>query len=307
MKTLITLFATVSVLLLQAQFTTLPLWPNGIPNQKIIEPEERDTASIIKISNVHEPDIAVYLPAKANANGQAVIICPGGGYYILAYDWEGTDMAKWLNSKGVAAVVLKYRLPTAQNVSHDAPLADAKQAVRMTRHHAEKWNIDPHKIGVMGFSAGGHLAATLGTQYDLGIPESNDPIQRLSSRPDFLILVYAAISVSNKEIYPEPREQILGEKNMSDELKTFYSGELNVTPETPPTILIHAFDDKGVPIKHSILFMEALKKNNVPGEMHIYPDGGHGFSLATKNEHLRTWTDRVDDFMMWLDRREQTE
>ncbi|MES1218580.1 MAG: alpha/beta hydrolase [Bacteroidota bacterium] len=283
----------------------LPLWPNGkVPNfQKTDETEVRDTSDIIRISKVQTPDIAVYLPAKRSATGQAVVICPGGGYAILAYEWEGTDIAKLLNAKGIAAIVLKYRLPNSKSniIPNLSPLMDAKRAIRMVRYYAAKWNIKKDKIGVMGFSAGGHLASTLGTHFDDGDAASKDSIEQFSSRPDFMALIYPVISMTKEIMHKGSRNNLIGEKP-TDDLAKLYSNELQVTKQTPPAFLIHAADDKAVPVENSLLFFQALKDNNVPVEMHIYPTGGHGFGLAIGKGYLETWTDRYIDWLRALNK-----
>lgn len=291
------LFSTMS------QDITLPLWPAGkIPNyQKTDETEKRDSSDIIHISKVQTPEITVYLPTKKNATGQAVIVCPGGGYVNLSYDWEGTDVAKLLNAKGITAIVLKYRLPNSKSniVSYLSPLLDAKRAIRTVRYNAGKWNINKNKIGIMGFSAGGHLASTLGTHFDEGDANSKDPIEKFSSRPDFMILVYPVISMTKNIMHKGSRNNLIG-NNPTDELAKLYSNELQVTKQTPPTFLVHATDDKGVPVENSLLFYQALKDNGVPAEMHIYPAGGHGFGLGIGKGYLETWTDRMIDWLRGL-------
>jgi acetyl esterase/lipase len=286
-----------------SQETTFPLWPSGkVPNyQKTDEIEKRDTSETIHISRVQFPDMTVYMPAKRNATGQAVIICPGGGYVNLSYDWEGTDVAKLLNSKGITAIVLKYRLPNSKSniIPNLSPLMDAKRAIRMTRFYATKWNIKKDKVGIMGFSAGGHLASTLGTHFDNGDPKATDSIEQLSSRPDFMILIYPVISMSKNIMHAGSRNSLIG-NHPTDELAKLYSNELQVTKETPPTFLVHATDDKAVPVENSLLFYQALKDNNVPAEMHIYPKGGHGFGLALGKGYLETWTDRLIDWLRGL-------
>ena len=286
-----------------SQETTFPLWPSGkVPNyQKTDEIEKRDTSETIHISKVQFPDITVYMPAKRNATGQTVIICPGGGYVNLSYDWEGTDVAKLLNSKGITAIVLKYRLPNSKSniIPNLSPLMDAKRAIRMTRFYATKWNIKKDKVGIMGFSAGGHLASTLGTHFDNGDPKATDSIEQTSSRPDFMILIYPVISMSKNIMHVGSRNSLIG-NHPTDELAKLYSNELQVTKETPPTFLVHATDDKSVPVENSLLFYQALKDNNVPAEMHIYPKGGHGFGLALGKGYLETWTDRLIDWLQGL-------
>jgi acetyl esterase/lipase len=277
----------------QAQNVNLPLWEENIPNYKPSdETEQADTNGIVRISKVQKPGMEVYLPAKSNATGEAVVICPGGGYSILAYDWEGTDIAKWLNSEGIAGIVLKYRLPGSESniVRHKSPLLDAKRALRLTRYHADDWNLDTNRIGVMGFSAGGHLASTLGTHFDDGDPAASDPVDRISSRPDFMVLVYPVISFDPKFGHIGSRNNLLG-KNPDRELIDRFSNEKQVTGNTPSTFLIHAGNDEGVPVENSLMFYKALQEHDVPAEMHIFPTGGHGFSLAMENEHLHSWTD----------------
>ena len=289
--------------MLNAQNYILPLYPDGqVPNYKDVgEEEEVDTSNIVRIGKVQTPDIRVYLPAKRNATGEAVIICPGGGYWILAYDWEGTDIASFWNSKGIAAIVLKYRLPTSKSQidPKESPLMDAKRAMRIVRYNAKEWNIDPNKIGIMGFSAGGHLASTLSTHFDKGNAGATDPIERISSRPDFSILVYPVISFDDKFGHSGSEKALIGE-NASEDLQKFYSNELQVTKETPPAVLIHSADDKGVPFENSIAYYKALQKHKIPSSLHIYPYGGHGYSLAIGKGHLSTWPERCHDFIRYL-------
>lgn len=287
----------------RSQEIILPLWPAGkVPNyQKTAETEKRDTAEIIHINYVQAPDITVYLPAKRSTSGQAVVICPGGGYATLAYNWEGSDVAKLLNGKGICAIVLKYRLPNSKsNVTpHLTPLMDAKRAIRLVRANAAKWNINKNNVGIMGFSAGGHLASTLATHFDNGDAGSADSVERQPSRPDFAVLVYPVISMSKPIMHAGSRNNLIGTTPDSS-LAKLYSNELQVTKETPPTFLVHASDDKGVPVENSLLFYQACKDNNVPVEMHIYPKGGHGFGLAMGKGYLETWTDRLVDWMRGL-------
>jgi acetyl esterase/lipase len=281
---------------------TIPLWPDKIPNhQTTDEVEKCDTTEIISISYVQIPDITVYLPSKGIATGQALVICPGGGYHILAYDWEGTDIAKWLNSIGIAAIVLKYRLPVSQSniVSHKSPLLDAQRAVRLTRHHAEEWNIETNKIGVMGFSAGGHLASTLGTHYDSWGKSVNDSIEMISSRPDFMILIYPVITFLESYTHMGSRNALIG-VNPDTSLVIHYSNERHVNSNTPPTILVHASDDKAVPVENSLLFYKSLIDSGVSAEMHIYAKGGHGFALAIGKGYLATWVERCADWLQNL-------
>ena len=283
-----------------AQEFTLPLWPAGsVPYyQKTTEAEKRDTGDVIRITLVQSPDIAVYLPSRRNATGQAVIICPGGGYGGLSYSWEGSDPARLLSARGIAAIVLKYRLPNSKSIvtPHLAPTADAKRAIRLVRANAAKWNIRKEAVGIMGFSAGGHLASTLATHFDSGDANSADSIERQNSRPDFAVLVYPVISMSKPVMHTGSRNNLIG-TTPDSLLAKLYSNELQVTAQTPPTFLVHATDDKSVPVENSLLFYQAFKDHNVPAEMHIYPKGGHGFGLAVGRSYLETWTDRLVDWM----------
>ncbi len=286
-------------IMVDAQDFRLQLYNGNIPNSKFTGSKEKiEKTDIIVISNVQEPDIAVYLPTKKFATGQAVVICPGGGYWILAYNLEGTDIARYLNSIGVAAIVLKYRLPTYGNTiePHKVPLMDAQRAMRLVRHNAAKWNIDPEKIGVMGFSAGGHLASTLGTHFDYGDKASKDSVEKLSCRPDFMILMYPVISFTEPCTHTGSRDALLG-KNPTIEMLNFYSNELQVKEDTPPTFLVHADDDSGVPVDNSLLMYKALRAKKIPAEMHILSEGEHGFGLALNNNHVASWTNNLT---LWL-------
>lgn len=283
-----------------AQDTIIPLWPKDkIPNRiQTDEKEVHKRNGILRISKVQQPAIAVYLPAQSNATGQAMLIFPGGGYGILAYDWEGTDIAKFLNGKGIAGIVVKYRLPssTSQKEKYNVPLIDAQRAMRTVRNNCVKWNLEPNKIGIMGFSAGGHLASTLGTHFNEKVYEPIDEVDTQSARPDFMALIYPVVTFTQTTKHSGSERALLGE-NASKEMQEHFSNELQVTSETPPTLLVHAIDDKGVPVENSLLFFQALKNKDVPATMHIYPKGGHGFSLARENKHLRGWTERMFEWM----------
>ncbi|WP_297694234.1 alpha/beta hydrolase [uncultured Eudoraea sp.] len=278
------------------QDTILPLWPSdGVPNR--IESDEKEIivkGAIQRISFVQYPQIEVYLPSEANSTGKAMLIFPGGGYQILAYDWEGSDIAKFLNSKGIAGIVVKYRLPTSKSLENNqiVPLQDAQRAMRLTRYMAKNWNISDEKIGIIGFSAGGHLASTLGTHFEDEVYKYVDGADLLSARPDFMALVYPVISFSDSSTHSGSKTALLGDEPDAANI-TYFSNELHVTENTPPTILFHAADDKAVPPENSLLFFKALNEKGVPAELHIYPEGGHGFSLATKNRSLNRWTQHL--------------
>jgi acetyl esterase/lipase len=286
-----------------AQDITMRLWPAGkIPNSKKSDDREKwDSTEIVRISKVQDPDISIYLPTKRLATGQAIVICPGGGYSILAYNLEGSDPARMLAAKGIAAIVLKYRLPDRpSNINPTlSPLMDAQRAIRMVRYYAEKWNIKKDRIGIMGFSAGGHLASTAGTHFDNGNISSPDSIEQQSCRPDFMVLVYPVITMSKPLMHAGSRNRLIGGNVDSVRLANYYSSELQVTDQTPPTFLIHAMDDRTVPVENSLMLYQALRDHHIPSEMHIFPRGGHGFGLAlgTSNEK---WMDLCIDWIRGL-------
>lgn len=293
----------VSVLHLNGQDYKLPLWEENIPNFNQTDESEIVTSTdIVRIKLVQKPDIAVFIPSRKNANGQAVVICPGGGYVSLSYDWEGTDIAKWLNANGIAAIVLKYRLPNSKSniIGYKSPLLDAQRALRLVRYHADEWNIDGTRIGIMGFSAGGHLASALGTHFDYGIRDAYDSINKLSCRPDFMILMYPVISMDSTIAHRGSLNSLLGQKP-DPNLIEFYSNEFQVREDTPPTFIVHTADDRTVPVENSLRFYKALKDKNIPVEMHLYPAGGHGYSLGLGKGHLSSWTDRCIDWLKWVD------
>jgi acetyl esterase/lipase len=259
---------------------TQPLWPEGAPGAKGTKPEDI-------------PSIQLYQPPADKATGSAIVVCPGGGYRNLAQH-EGHNVAVWLNSIGVTAVVLKYRL--APNYAHPAMMQDALRAIRTVRAKASEWKLDPNRIGIMGFSAGGHLASTAGTHFDSGNPNATDPIEKLSSRPDLLILCYPVITMSQPLSHGGSRQNLLG-KEPSQELIDLMSNEKQVTEKTPPTFLFHTEDDKGVLVENSLLFAAALRKAKVPYEMHIYQTGKHGVGLAQDIPALSTWPKLLENWM----------
>jgi acetyl esterase/lipase len=263
------------------QQKVIPLWSKGaIPNQhNSNEKEITIVENVKKVKNVQEPNITVYLAPKENASDISVVICPGGGYGNLAIDYEGTNVALWLNSKGINAFVLKYRLPNSPSLitPYKVPLQDIQQALKIIKSKASEFHINSNKVGVLGFSAGGHLAATSGTHF------STD-----EEKPNFMALIYPVISMQDGITHYGSRKNLLG-KSPSEELINYYSNELQVTSNTPPTFIVHATNDKIVPVDNSILFYNALIKNNIPVEMHIYPKGGHGFAFGENLEQVALW------------------
>jgi acetyl esterase/lipase len=280
-----------------AQTETINLWPQDkIPNFKSNNVEEKsvtDAEGILRISGVTVPTITAYIVPKEKATGAAVMICPGGGYGILAASHEGSDFAKWFNDRGISAFVLKYRLPneSAMTRQHEVPLMDAMQGMKLIRQNAVKWNIDLNKIGVMGFSAGGHLAATLSTHYNMGEKASQE------AKPNFSVLLYPVISLSPTIAHGGSRDKLLGSEK-SEELIKYYSNELQVSDQTPPAFLVHAMDDSGVPVENSIEYYLALKKHKIPAEMHLYPKGGHGYGMRTEGKgSLANWPTAMEGWL----------
>jgi len=255
------------------------LWPNGAPGALGHEPGDI-------------PTLTPYLPPPDKATGAAIIVCPGGGYSHLA-DHEGRPVAEWLNTLGITAFVLKYRL--GPRYHHPAPLLDAARAIRTVRARATQWHLDPNRIGILGFSAGGHLAATIGTRFDAGTPDAADNIERVSSCPDLMMLIYPVITMG-EFTHAGSKRMLLGE-NPSADLVKLLSNDEHVTKETPPAFLVHTADDPGVPVENSLRFAEALRKMKVPVEVHIYEHGPHGFGLGGKDPILSTWPQRCADWL----------
>ena len=263
------------------------LWPNGAPGAMGTEEVDR-------------PSLTIYPAEAEKATGTAVVICPGGGYHHLATGHEGEEIGRWLNSFGVTGCVLRYRISPYQ---HPAPLLDVQRAIRMTRSKAADWKIDPARIGVLGFSAGGHLASTSATHFDDGDSAAADPIDQVSCRPDFAVLCYPVISLAEESIvHAGSRKNLLGEDPKS-EMVDFLSNDKMVTVKTPPTFLWHTNEDKGVPPQHSVLFYLACKKAGVPAELHIYEKGPHGIGLGKKYPEASQWTVQCEAWMKghgWL-------
>ena len=293
MKTTLVLLTSVIISLsAMAQDFSLKVWPEGAPDSNgMTQPEELFEGK--RVRNVSEAEIYVYLPKQGINTGAAIVICPGGGYGMEAMDHEGYDMAQWLAEQGVAGIVLKYRLPYGH---HQIPLVDTQRTMRLVRQKAAEWGINPAKIGIAGSSAGGHLASTAGTHFDLGNPESKDKIEKMSCRPDFMLLLYPVITLNEEFSHMGSRTNLIGPGNKLELVKK-YSNELHVTDQTPPTFLILTDDDTAVPQRNSIEFYMALKKFNIPAEMHIFSKGGHGFGMNKINQPVDQWPNL---FAQWL-------
>jgi acetyl esterase/lipase len=262
------------------------LWPEGAPGAK----GDKDG---------DKPSLTIYLPPKDKANGASVVICPGGGYGHLAMDHEGHQVARWLNSLGVAGFILKYR-HRGVGYSHPAPLQDVQRAISKVRCQAKEYKIDPERIGVMGFSAGGHLASTAGTHFHKGKANAKDPVNRVSCRPDFMILVYPVISFTESFTHVGSRNNLLGQ-DADTKLIEKFSNEKQVTPDTPPAFLVHTWEDKAVPAENSIYFYLALRKAKVPAEMHLYLKGRHGFGLNRTAPPTSTWPTRCGEWLKTME------
>lgn len=266
-----------------AEEQTITLWPDGAPGALGREPADT-------------PTLTPYFPPKDKATGAAVIVCPGGGYARLA-EHEGRPVAEWLNTIGVTAFVLKYRL--GPRYQHPAPLLDAARAIRTLRARAAEWKLDPERIGILGFSAGGHVASTIGTHFDAGRPGDADKIERVSSRPNLLMLIYPVITMRERT-HAGSKKNLLGAEP-KPELVALLSNEEQVTKETPPTFLVHTVNDAGVPVENSMMFAAALRKAGVPFELHFYERGPHGFGLGSRagarDPILATWPERCADWL----------
>jgi acetyl esterase/lipase len=277
----------------QGTAPVIPLYPDGIPNSKptpatYIEKNDGDHASVVSI-----PTMIPFFPEKGNANGAAVIICPGGGYGGLAIDKEGYAVAKEFNKIGVAAFVLKYRLPSDLIMVDKTvgPLQDAQTAIMVIRKNAAAWGVNPARIGIMGFSAGGHLASTAGTHFDRSVIDN----KAISVRPDFMLLLYPVVTFENDYVNKGSRDKLVGLTPTPDQI-TLYSNEKQITANTPPAFLVHAGDDKVVPVQNSTQFYDALLKAKVKTEMHLFQAGGHGFGLKNPTSKAR-WFDWCRDWM----------
>jgi acetyl esterase/lipase len=283
-----------------AEPVELPLWPGEPPGAKRPEaPEETEERDgLLLVGKIQSPSIRTYLPDPDKATGAAVVILPGGGYSIVAMRHEGYDVARWLNSIGIAAIVVKYRVSNdpAYGYQHPIPLMDARRAIRLTRSRAQEWGIDPERIGVLGFSAGGHLASTTGTLFDQQLMvRDRDAIDRLPSRPNFMVLIYPVISTTKPFGHAGSKTNLLGTEPDHD-LVRLLSSELNVTDLTPPCFMVHSHDDP-VSSENSVYFYLALKDAKIPAELHLYESGGHGYGLGKDGHPTSTWPSRCEEWM----------
>lgn len=260
---------------------TILLWPNGAPGAK-------------GDADIDKPSLTLYPVSGPGKVETGVVVFPGGGYVHLAMDHEGTQIAEWLNKLGISAFVLKYRL--GPKYHYPVELWDAQRAIRYVRAHAQEYGIRPDRIGIWGFSAGGHLASTAGTHFDNGDRNTGDPVDAVSSRPDFMILAYPVITMMDPYVHHGSLHALLGDKP-DPVLVRSLSNELQVTSRTPPTFLFATADDDVVPVENSVQFDEALNRAGVPAEMHIYLKGPHGVGLAQNDPVLRSWPDRLADWL----------
>jgi acetyl esterase/lipase len=283
----------------------MPLYgTDPIPNSRPVADAEKVDSSghpiRYSLSKVSHPTLTVWLPPAGKQTGTAVIICPGGGYVHLAMTHEGTEVAAWLNSLGISAFVLKYRLPSDETMADKTigPLQDAQRAIQLVRQRAGEWGVNPAKVGIMGFSAGGHLASTAGTHFLK--PVIGNP-RGVSLRPDFMVLLYPVISFDDSIGHRGSRDNLIGKQPGAASIRE-YSNELQVTDQTPPAFIVHAEDDKTVPVINSLDFYESLMRHHVPAELHVYPKGGHGFGMhnaTTKDQ----WPERLENWLAaggWL-------
>lgn len=269
-------------LLAQSEPDTIPLWPGGAPGAQGNEAHD-------------QPTLIRYLAPAETATGAAVVVCPGGGYSMLAMDHEGHQIARWLNSFGVSAYIVTYRLGK-NGYQHPIPMNDGKRAIRTVRTHATDWGIDPDRIGVLGFSAGGHLASTLGTHFDAGNAQATDSIDRANSRPDFMVLLYPVISFTEEYQHAGSRKMLLGE-DADSALVASLSNETQVQEDTPPTFLVHTSEDTGVPPQNSIAFYLALHEKGIPAELHVYEKGRHGLGMGSRGSAFSSWPERCEEWM----------
>jgi acetyl esterase/lipase len=276
---------------LAAAEPVIDIWPEGVPGLRADASAEKVANELV--SNVHQPTLTYFAAPAARATGAAVIICPGGGYGILAWEKEGVEPARWFNSKGVAAFVLKYRLA---EYGQPAPLRDVLRATRLVRSRAPEFGIRPDRIGVMGFSAGGHLASCAGTLFDAPEGRTGAALDAVSARPDFLMLIYPVITMKDPYAHAGSRRNLLGPAP-APELIERYSTELQVTRDTPPVFLLTTFEDPVVPAENSLGFYEAMRRAGVPAELHAYEKGPHGFGLRPGSGPVSEWPGLLEQWL----------
>ncbi len=273
--------------------SVIDLWPGTPPIRARVEFEAGEPTADGHLSRIRTPTLTVHLPPEEARTGAAVLVCPGGGYSVVAAGHEGRNVAAWLNRQGITAVVLRYRL---KEYGHPAPMLDAQRAMRWLRSRAGVFGVDPDRIGVLGFSAGGHLASTVTTHFDAGHPFAEDLVERTSCRPDFSVLVYPVIAMVDGPVHRGSRRNLLGD-DPSPAWMEYYSSERQVSPRTPPTFLVHSRDDKAVLLANSELFYNALVRNGVAAELAVYDEGGHGFGLGREGLDCAAWPARCE---RWL-------
>jgi acetyl esterase/lipase len=281
-----------------AEPAVIDIWPEGVPGLHANAGPER-VGPDNHISNVNHPSLTVFQPPAGKANGTAVIVCPGGGYYILAFNHEGLAVGRWFQSLGVTAFILKYRLT---DYGQPAPLRDVLRAIRLVRSRAAEFGVDPRRIGALGFSAGGHLVGTAGTLYDDPSGRTGAPLDAVSARPDFLFLIYPVISMTGPYAHAGSRQALLG-PHPSPEVLTHWSPELQVTAQTPPAFILSTDEDTGVPAENSMAFFEALRRHGVPAELHVFEHGPHGFGLGATQGPTGKWPELAANWMRlhgWL-------
>lgn len=272
----------------------LLLWPADHPANAGNEPAFSGTPEWME-RITRSPAITPFIPEPDKRGGAAVVICPGGGYAGLAMEKEGLEVARWMQARGVAGVVLRYRCGGGKN-QQPVPLQDAQRAIRLVRSHAAEWGVDPERVGILGFSAGGHLASTAATMFDDGDPNAADAVDKLSSRPVFAVLVYPVISMKDGVTHAGSRQNLLG-RDAGDDLVERWSSDRQITDKTPPTFLVHASDDTAVPVKNSLLFYEALVAHKVPAELHVYEIGGHGFGMLRGDRPADHWPELLEPWL----------
>jgi len=292
MLRLLTVSLFLATMLPAAEHPVIPLWPESIPGVKPhAKPVVVDATG--HVSEVHEPTLAVWPAAPGKANGTAVVIFPGGGYAMLSEQREGVRYAEWLNDLGVTCFIVRSRL---KEYGHPAPLRDALRAIRIVRSRAAEFGVDPHRIGIIGSSAGGHLASSASTLYDHADGKTGAPLDAVSARPDFALLMYPVILMEGPHIHAGSRDNLIG-AHAAPELVTLVSTERQVTKDTPPTFIIHAQDDHTVPVENALAYYTALRHAGVPVEMHLYEKGGHGFAMEAKHPQTAQWPQRAETWL----------